>query len=107
MFIDYVGMCEVRIAEKLQGHEWLISNCKKKLCCPFCVPMMNLVDRPEGGLSEFDLVVKCGENLDVCEVRMTEEFQGLEWLISNINNKLCCPFCEPVMNLMFRLAGGC
>ena len=45
-------------------------------------------------------------DLEVCEVRMTGKFQGLEWLCSNSKNNLCSPFGVPVMNLEFRSSSG-
>ena len=70
---------------------------------------MTPVDRPRGGRVESEVGV-----VGVCEVRKSEECQGLEGRFGNANSKLCPPFSVPDMTVMtlvdrpmFRLAGGC
>ena len=99
---DGMRLCRVRTTDEFQVLERLISN-----CCPLLLSVINLGFRSFGGCSKCEVGVGIGDGEEVCGVRTTEEFQRLEWLISNSNHKLCCPFWSPVMNLKNRFTGGC
>ena len=60
---------------------------------------MSLGERPFVGCGESEVRVQCGDYIELCGVRRTEELKGLEWLISNSENKLCYPFWLPEMIL--------
>ena len=72
------GVCEVRRSEECQGLEGRFGNANSKLCPPFLVPDMTPVDRPKSGCVEPEVGFA-----GVCEVRRSEECQGLEGRVGN------------------------
>ena len=71
--VDCVEVCRVRRTVQLKGSEWLKSNSENKLCYPFRFPEMNLGNRSADRCVESEEGVHCGDYVEACGVRSTEE----------------------------------